>query len=564
MSAFLYLVSHSARNRLFYQLKRARNPRYGIALVVAVFYIWAFLIRPSRVALGEIFLNRPGETIATLLLVITLSGAWVFGSDTLALAFTEAELALLFPAPLSRRALIGYKLYRAQVAVVVNALIWVFVLRRGGTALPAPLRALGIWMLFSTLSLHRLAAALVRSSWREHGRSGAKRNLWSIVAFSVVAALLIAGAALDLAKLRLAGDVGNFFIILSDVFSRPPASIALFPFRLIVAPTFATSVRAWTLAMLPALAMLLVHVIWIFRVDRAFEDAAIEASVERARRSDAARSRRASTRLSTPTKAVGTIRLATAGHPALAIVWKNMLCLRRTMELRVLIAPAVMAIVLGMAVSDGARDPALFVAAVAVAFGAMLLIFGGRLIRNDLRHDMLHLPMLKTLPISAWHLVVAEVASSAMPMAVIQLALVGVAFVASLSAGGVTIPLGTRVGMLVGAPFAMVALNGALLTIQNGLAVLFPAWMRLGATVNTGVEALGQNLISTMANLFSLAFALLVPVGVGYFSIRYLDLRGPVAVAAMIIFVSGVLALETYAVIRYVGRALAAAEPVPT
>jgi hypothetical protein len=37
-----------------------------------------------------------------------------------------------------------------------------------------------------------------------------------------------------------------------------------------------------------------------------------------------------------------------------------------------------------------------------------------------------------------------------------------------------------------------------------------------------------------------------------------------VAVAAMIIFVSGVLALETYAVMRYVGRALAAAEPVPT
>ncbi len=564
MSAFLYLVSHSARNRLLYQLKRARNPRYGIALVVAAFYIWAFLIRPSRVGLGEIFLNRPGETIATLLLVITLSGAWVFGSDTLALAFTEAELSLLFPAPLSRRALIGYKLYRAQVAVVINALIWVFVLRRGGTALPAPLRAIGIWVLFSTLSLHRLAAALVRSAWREHGRSGAKRNLWSIAAFSAVVILLVAGAALNLAKLRLADDVGSFFVILSDVFSRPPASIALYPFHLIVAPTFAPSARAWSIAMLPALGMLVAHAVWIFRVDRAFEDAAIEASLERSRRADAASARRSSKGLSTPTRAVGTIRLATAGHPALAIVWKNMLCLRRTMELRVLIAPATMAIVLGMAASDGARDPALFIAAAAVAFGAMLLIFGGRLIRNDLRHDMLHLPMLKTLPISSWHLVVAEVASSAVPMAAIQLALVVIAFVASLYAGAVPIPLGARVGMLIGAPFAMLALNGALLTIQNGLAVLFPAWMRLGATVNTGVEALGQNLISTMANLLSLAFALVVPLAVGYLSIRYLDLRGPVAVAAMIIFVSGVLALETYGVIRYVGRALAAAEPVPS
>ncbi len=40
---------------------------------------------------------------------------------------------MLFPAPLSRRGLIGYKLFRAQIAVLINALIWVFVLRRGGT-----------------------------------------------------------------------------------------------------------------------------------------------------------------------------------------------------------------------------------------------------------------------------------------------------------------------------------------------------------------------------------------------------------------------------------------------
>lgn len=563
MSAFLYLVSHSARNRFFHQLKRARSPRYGVALVVAAFYIWAFLVRPSRVAVGDIFLTRPGETIATLLLVITLAGAWVFGSDTLALAFTEAELSLLFPAPLSRRQLIGYKLYRAQAAVVINALIWVFVLRRGGTALASPMRAVGIWVLFSTLSLHRLAAALVRSSWREHGRSGAKQHVWSIAAFTAVAVLLVGGAVLNIAKLRLADGVGSFFIVLSDVFSRPPASIALYPFRLLVAPTFATSARAWAAAIVPAFAMLIVHLFWIFRVDRAFEDAAIDASLERARRADSARSRRSAGRLAAPTRAVGTFRLATAGHPALAIVWKNMLCLRRTMELRLLIAPAVMAIVLGMAASDGARDPALFIAATAAAFGAMLLIFGGRLIRNDLRHDMLHLPMLKTLPISAWHLVVAEVASSALPMAVLQMALVVIAFVASLYADGVTIPVGARVGMLVSAPFATLALNGAMLTMQNGLAVLFPAWMRLGATVNTGVEALGQNLISTMANLLSLAFALVVPMAVGYVSIRYFDLRGPLAVAVMILFVSGVLALETYGVIRYVGRALAAAEPVP-
>ena len=51
----------------------------------------------------------------------------------------------------------------------------------------------------------------------------------------------------------------------------------------------------------------------------------------------------------------------------------------------------------------------------------------------------------------------------------------------------------------------MLALNGALLTIQNGIAVLFPAWIRLGPAVSTGVEALGQNVLATVANLFTCA-----------------------------------------------------------
>src|ERR1044072_4697764 len=169
MSAFLYLVSTSARNRFFSQFKRARNPRYALALVFAGFYIWWFLLRPTRTALGEIFLTKPAEAIGTLLIVLMLSSAWLFGSDKLALAFTPAEVSLLFQAPLSRRALTGVQLALAQVAVLINTLVWVFLLRRGNVHLPGYARALGIWVLFSTLNLHRLAAALVRSSGKEHG-----------------------------------------------------------------------------------------------------------------------------------------------------------------------------------------------------------------------------------------------------------------------------------------------------------------------------------------------------------------------------------------------------------
>ncbi|MEO6877179.1 MAG: putative ABC exporter domain-containing protein, partial [Gemmatimonadaceae bacterium] len=185
MSAFLYLVLASGRNRLRVGLRRARSPRYSAALLIGVIYVWSFLFRPSaRLGTTSLLLGQPTEMLVTLIAVLMLMGSWLFGSDATALAFTQAEVSMLFPAPLSRRSLIKYKLFRAQITVLLNALVWVFLLRRGGTLLPSPLRAVGLWVLFSVLNLHRLGAALVRSSWREHGTAGARRHWASIVVFA--------------------------------------------------------------------------------------------------------------------------------------------------------------------------------------------------------------------------------------------------------------------------------------------------------------------------------------------------------------------------------------------
>jgi hypothetical protein len=561
VNAFLYLALTSARNRIWVQLRRARSPRYAVALVAAFVYVWWFLIRPSQSEVGEIFLTRPAETIVALLIVIMLSSAWLFGSDKLALAFTPAEVSLLFPAPLSRRALTGYKLYRAQVAVLINALVWVFLLRRGNVALPAAARALALWVMFSTLNLHRLGAALVQSAWREHGRSGARRNAWSILFFAVVALMLLAGLVLHRERLMAANDAGEFFLALTDVLRRAPASYGLLPFTLVVAPSFALSVSEWLRAMPLALGVMALHLWWVLRTDVAFEDAAIEASAARAKRREQSRGRRGLGEITAPKGTSTSLRLRPTGHPGWAIVWKNLICLRRTSPLRLLVAPLALSLVVGAATSGGGSDPATFVAAAALTFGVMLLVFGGRMIRNDLRHDMLNLPLLKSLPVSASDLVLAEVASSTLPMAALQLALVIVAFVASLGMERQPLPLDVRVAILVGAPFGAIALNGAQLAIQNGLAVLFPAWMRLGSAVSTGVEALGQNLIATMANVLSLAVALVLPLIIAFVGVRFLHLSGGVAIAATIIVTAIVLAVETIGAVRFVAKAFSRAEP---
>jgi len=564
VSAFFYLSWTIARNRFAFQIKRIRTPRYAAALIVGVLYIYSFLLRPGvRGAAGTMFLGRQTEMIAALLLLLTMMGAWVFGSDLTALAFTPAELSFLFPAPLSRRQLIGYKLSRAQVGVIVNALIWVFLLKRGGTLLAGPLRAVAIWAMFSTLSLHRLGAALVRSSWGEHGASGAKRNAVSIVVFAGLVALLVAGLIMHRAELRAVDGFESFFTVLARVLSSPPAYVALYPFHLAVAPTFAQTTHEWARDIGPAVAIIALHAWWVFRTDTAFEDAAITASAERAKRLEARIARRSTTAVARPRRTTSTFRLAARGHPAVAIFWKNMLCLRRTAQVRLFVGPAAMAAALGAAFNSGRADVGGFIAITATIFAGMLLMLGGRLVRNDLRHDMLHLPLIKSLPISSAHVVVAEVASSAIPMAAVQLVLVVAAYIASVFALDNPLAPDVRLAIVLSAPFAVFALNGALLAIQNATAVLFPAWMRLGASANTGVEALGQNVLGLLANLVALGVGLIVPAGIAWGAVKLFPEPRTSMLVTIAIIGSIVLAVETYGAMVLVGRALTRAEPLP-
>jgi hypothetical protein len=135
----------------------------------------------------------------------------------------------------------------------------------------------------------------------------------------------------------------------------------------------------------------------------------------------------------------------------------------------------------------------------------------------------------------------------------------------------------TRLALIAAAPFAVLALNGALITIQNAMAVLFPAWVRLGPIVTTGVEALGQNVLAMIANLLSLGLGLILPLlgawavaawmaaGSGFSSMGAASQLGrPFTITLVVVVASTLLGLETYGAMRFLGRALARAEPLQT
>jgi hypothetical protein len=196
-----------------------------------------------------------------------------------------------------------------------------------------------------------------------------------------------------------------------------------------------------------------------------------------------------------------------------------------------------------------------------MAIAGTTLLFGPMSMRNDLRGELARLPIIKTLPLPGRKIVMAEIASSALPTAAMQFMLIvaGMIAISFFPREALAFPL--RIGIVLGAPIAFVGLNLANFTIHNGMALLFPAWVKIGDTGANGIEAMGQTMLTLIVTMFLLTLLLIVPLLGG--AAAWFTLRG-VPVAAMIVAgaVGGILlGLESYALMHVLGGQLDRLEP---
>jgi len=568
--AFLYLTWTSLRNRVAQRMRQSRNPRYALALLLGAAYFYFIFWRNPRSAHAEPFplLTDGGHLFVLGGLVLGAVSMWLFGGASTALAFSQAEASLLFPAPVSRRQLVLYKLIRGQLPLLFNVLIWVLLLSAGHPALPAWARGIGLWLLFCTISLHRLGSSLVRTSWAEHGRQGVRRNALSLAVFTLIVAGVAVSLARSMAPLRGTAGFTARVAVLTTAVSQAPAHYVLWPFAAVLGPVFATSIATWLAALPAALLVLLVHVWWVLHTDTAFEEAALAATAARAKKLDAMRGigRMGGGRsAAVPRKPAGArgstgIPLAPTGHPAVAIVWKNIACLRRTAQQQQLLAPILLAAVIGF-VTGSKLGPMAGLAVALLAFALVMVLMGPMMLRGDLRQDLQHLAELKTLPFSGATVVAAEVLSVSIPLAVVQtVALAAAAVVAQL--GGLSwAPPAMRIAILAGALPVLLAFNACSVTIQNGMPILFPGWARLGTAVPGGVEMMGQMILILGFYLVLLVLLLLVPAAMAFVAIGTLKLTGPLAVAGTMVAGSAALAFELQGVMQLLGRVFERLEP---
>ncbi len=570
--ALVYLQLTSLRNAARQRWARLRQPRYLIGLIVGLAYFYLmFFRRPAyRAVNAREFDASPGQValLAGLgMLLLFMAGriayAWIFSAERPALAFTEAEVSFLFPAPISRRTLLHFKLLKSQLRILLSAvLIGLFSNRFGQLGGSTWIHAIGWWILLSTLELHGIGASFTRERLLDLGLNPARRR----ILFGGAAALLAAGAwwwirghvpapgAADLS------DTAAIISYLEGVAAIPPLPWMLAPLRWLLGPFFAADAATLAKSLGPALLLLGAHYVWVVRSQVSFEEASIDLARRRAERLAAVRAgggwrslRRPARRRREP------FTLRPHGPAPLAFLWRNLISAGPWFYPRnwLLLSAALLGAMLWLAASPSHRPWLQFVQVAALPVGFWVLFAVPMLLRRQVQLLLERLDVIKTHPLRGWQVLLGEMLAPIVLITAIEwllLALLAVA-VGALGRHLASTALLTGLGG-VGIGLLVPPVAGLMVSIPFAATLYFPGWM---SAVNQprGMDVMGQRLIFAGAYLLALLVALLPAVltaAVPYFAVRWLVGDWRLALLAGAIAASLVLAGELAAVIWFLGR----------
>jgi ABC-2 type transport system permease protein len=497
----LYIIVCSARNRARVRLRRLREPRYLLGAIVGAAYVYFTFFARMRAGAGAGRSRRGGSgppllvlsalraTAASLVgvgLLAVSAVAWVLPFDSGLLDFSAAEVQFLFPAPVSRRALLAHRMLRSQIGLLFGGLIM-------GVAIPSVsgygrLRAgIGAWLLLSIGKVYFTGVSLARTRLAK----AEDRARWAAWVPLVVLAAAIAVVARAVAPVLASAGVTrpqDLLLQLGAATSNGAAAVALWPFAAVAAPLFAAAAVDFVRALIGAALVLGAAIVWVLQTDAAFEDAAATAAERKAA---------SATRTVTYRVRRGSVTLAPRGRPEGAFAWKAATQTLRLVNPVALARVAAVVIVLtGAAVTVG-RTSGLptILGTLAIVSTVFLVLMAPQILRVDLRDDLRHLELLKTWPVPAAALIRGQLL---WPSLVLTLAAWTTLIAGELLAAATPfarVSLSWRVSIGAAAALLTPALIAAQLTINNAAAVLFPAWVPLGHQRPRGLDAMGQRLI---------------------------------------------------------------------
>ena len=556
IGAFLYLSVCSIRNRIRLKIRRLREPRYLIGLAVGLLYLYGTIFRQSFAAKGartrgfaaagfaQIF--GPLQLFGSLFLFLMAVLAWAWPGSRRGITFTQSEVQFLFTAPVTRRQLVHYKLLRSQFSLLFGSVIATLFLR------PASLTsswmvAVGIWLMLTTQSLYANGVALRRLSLSENGRSG-----WIGAGVPLAVLVIAVGIFAWTVERDWTTLTGLFGMAVVDECQRlaltTPAWIVLWPFRTLVQLPLSQSPSEFLRILPRVLGLIVIMYLWAVRGDASFEEASA-AQAEKRASMGVGRGRRQVVQKANPTP----FALGLEGRPEFAILWKNLILVGRYVSLKTLIRllPLIVVIPLMIHNSRSAGVSTLIAGGAVILLGYTILL-GPQLARNDLRQDLPNLQVLKTWPVSGTVLMRGEILA---PW-VLLTTLTWLFLLTAAAAAGSVRDLGTfsiveRVSYTASAMLVAPGILLAQLVVQNGIAVMFPAWIPTSTTRSRGIDAMGQRLLM-MAGVLLTLVASLVPAAIvaggvafaWYWATHVVLIFVPAVIIAIVMIVECVIGIE--------------------
>ncbi len=525
-NALGYLVTRSFVNGVLFRLRRLRQPKYlfGAVLGAAYFYFYfGGFLGSSRMPWGAgkgAASPFDPELGAAILFIATILLSWILPASRAAIGFTEAEIAFLFPAPITRRTLVIMRLLKSQFGLLLFSAFMTLLAGQFHFGADAWFRIGGWWVIMNTLNMHRLGASFALQRLRERGMADGKRRTVVVLALVALAVLV------EYTRRRLptppdlgtiAGGGAEISRYILQILHTGPLRYLLAPFKLVMAPNFTHDAAAFLRALLPALGIMALHFIWVLRADVSFEDASIEAAKKRAaflaaRGRGELRARSGSEKARTPLW-----RLRPAGFAPVAFVWKSLLKTggRRTLSrwAGFFAALAAGAWALGHA---GALSPTLKTVAIIIGAGCYItllvsFVMIGQHASAQLRQGIAAMDLLKTYPIPGWQLALGELAGPVALGTLMQWCSLGIGMML-LRLSGPTHEIAPVILLIAGVVALLLPvfnLSTAILPCAGAL--LFPGWFRPQEAATPGLESTGLRLILGLAQ-FLAVFVALIPV----------------------------------------------------
>ncbi|MFN7914620.1 MAG: putative ABC exporter domain-containing protein [Vicinamibacterales bacterium] len=553
----LFIVSRTAKNRFRQRLRRLREPRYLFGTIAGLVYLTftlvirarAYEVRGGSEEAASLFALM-GPIVGGVGLAVLALASWVLPVPSTLLDFSKAEIAFLFPAPLSRGTLVLYRIVRSQVVVFTAALIMTLAYPVG--SLPARARGLAsVWLLLMTMRTFFAVVVLARSSGR--GWSGVRAFGWPALLVPLAAVVSVSGplfaAVADLARLSPLQVPGRLAEAIFEGAGANGASVWLTPFTALLTPLFSRSLTSFLAALPAAMALYALTVVWLVVADRASTEQADARAEHQVTSQPRAAQAYAARTAPSP--------LAWNGPPEFLFLWKASLQTWRTVDRRVVMRGLlILAWVVGASVLvTRGRSVALLVGVGATWAALFSVLMLPQILRMDLRQDLEHLALLRTWPVRGAALVRGQMLWPVLIVVLLAWFFGGLAMGASMNSAS-QIPFGNRVSawsaFLLLAPGIVLAQY----TVHNAIAVFFPGWIPIGPNRPRGVDAAGQRLLLLLGNWVGLLLALIpgaLVIALLSFTLR--RTLGPVVLPIGALVTTVAVFAEVWLVTEWLGRA---------